>query len=234
MRNPGVMSAPGADWNPLGSSERVAGQGGAGAGAFGGLYRQLQGEVMHFIQDGSGMTAMPSLSAEGRWRAAQNRAVADVAPTAAQQAFVDAMTPLAQDAASQLGVAPEVLVAHAALETGWGQQPIRRTDGSDSHNLFGIKASSGWAGDVVASATTEYEADAPVALQARFRAYSGASQSFQDLAQLLSSQPRYRAALGAGSDALAYGQALQRGGYATDPGYAHKLAQVAAQLKGGR
>lgn len=232
MRNPEILSVPGANWNPIGRDAVMAN---GAPGSFGGLYRQLHGEVMHFIQEGSGTaTEMPSLSAEGQWRASQSAALTGFTPSADQQAFVEAMTPLAEGAASQLGVAPEVLVAHAALETGWGQQPIRRADGSDTHNLFGIKAGGAWAGESATSATTEYVADAPVAQQARFRAYASSAQSFQDLAQMLSSQPRYRAALGTGNDAMAYGQALQRGGYATDPAYAQKLAQVAAHLKGGR
>ncbi|UGA38276.1 hypothetical protein JOS77_31185 [Chromobacterium haemolyticum] len=38
-------------------------------------------------------------------------------------------------------MAPEAVVAHAALESGWGKRAIRHPDGSNSHNLFGIKAS---------------------------------------------------------------------------------------------
>ncbi|XLM22936.1 flagellar assembly peptidoglycan hydrolase FlgJ, partial [Chromobacterium piscinae] len=37
-------------------------------------------------------------------------------------------------------------MAHAALESGWGKRAIRNADGSDSHNLFGIKAGGDWHG----------------------------------------------------------------------------------------
>lgn len=152
------------------------------------------------------------------------------ATPAQQQAFVKEVLPLAREAADRLGVAPEVLTAQAALETGWGRSPIRRSDGSSSHNFFGIKAGSGWSGEVTVATTTEVEAGQAVAQDARFRAYASPAQSFQDLASLIGGSPRYQAALGAGADARAYGQALQRGGYATDPAYADKLANVAALL----
>ena len=42
---------------------------------------------------------------------------------------------------------------------------------------------------------------------------------------------RYSAAKGAGSDAAAFGKALHKGGYATDPDYARKLTAVADSLK---
>jgi len=238
MRSLETFGVPGASWNPVGSQGSIAPQ---GAGGFGALYGQLQSEVRQFIEQGSGAAAGPAaatLSPEGQWQnlqALRQGAGVDTSATPAeQQAFVDTMTPLAQQAADQLGVAPEVLVAHAALESGWGRKPIRRGDGSDSNNLFGIKAGGGWSGEVAQAGTTEFTAGQAHAESASFRAYADPAQSFQDLAQLLGGNARYRAALGTGSDAQAYAQALQRGGYATDPAYADKLAQVArtVQAKG--
>lgn len=201
--------------------------GAAGAvGDFGALYRQLDGEVRRFIEQGG-----PALAP-----APQPRPVpqADAAPLDGdRQAFLQRIAPLAEDAGARLGVAPEVLAAQAALESGWGRQPLRHADGSDSHNLFGIKATGGWRGDVVASATTEIEQGQAQQRTESFRAYAGPGQAFDDLTRLLLNSPRYRAALGTGADAAAYGQALQQGGYATDPAYAAKLARVAAQIKRG-
>jgi flagellar protein FlgJ len=54
---------------------------------------------------------------------------------------------------------------------------------------------------------------------------------------VLRDNPRYAAALGTGGDVRAFADALQRGGYATDPEYANKLVTVAGQLateSGGR
>lgn len=214
---------------PSATAARISSNG-ADAG-FGGLYRQLNREVTRFIEQGSGAA---SLSPEGQWsrqRAqAASGAVTDSVDAIQREAFIGEMLPLARDAAARLGVAPEVLTAQAALETGWGRSPVRRADGSSTHNLFGIKAGTGWAGEVVQAMTTEVEQGQAVARSEAFRGYAGPSQSFDDLARLVSASPRYQAALGAGADAHAYGQALQRGGYATDPAYADKLARVAGQV----
>jgi flagellar protein FlgJ len=70
-----------------------------------------------------------------------------------------------------------------------------------------------------------------VAQTADFRAYASADECMQDYARVLGQNPRYAAALNTGGDAAAFGSALQRGGYATDPDYANKLAGVARQLK---
>jgi flagellar protein FlgJ len=51
-----------------------------------------------------------------------------------------------------------------------------------------------------------------------------------DYVRLLTDNPRYASALNTGSDVRAFGNALQRGGYATDPAYADKLVAVAAKL----
>ncbi|NOT84982.1 MAG: flagellar assembly peptidoglycan hydrolase FlgJ, partial [Methylococcaceae bacterium] len=63
-----------------------------------------------------------------------------------KKAFVEQLLPLAQKAAQELGVEPKVLIAQAALETGWGRSVIKNRDGSSSYNLFNIKAGSAWDG----------------------------------------------------------------------------------------
>jgi flagellar protein FlgJ len=70
----------------------------------------------------------------------------------------------------------------------------------------------------------------PVPQTARFRAYDSAQDSFRDYVALLRDNPRYAAALNTGNDAKAFATALQRGGYATDPGYAQKIAAIAQNL----
>jgi flagellar protein FlgJ len=211
----------------------VAAQGGAG---FGQLYHQLQGEVRQFIEQGGG--ASGGLSPEGlahRLQAAPAAsAPAAMAQDEDQQAWLARIAPLAEQAGRTLGVAPEVLAAQAALETGWGQRPIRQADGSDSHNLFALKATGGWRGEIAEVTTTEYAQGQPEKRREAFRAYAGPAEAFNDFARLLLNSPRYQGALQTGGDALAYGQALQKGGYATDPAYASKLAQAAAQIRGAR
>jgi flagellar protein FlgJ len=118
------------------------------------------------------------------------------------------------------------VLGQAAHESGWGTREIRMADGSSSHNLFGIKAGPGWSGATADVTTTEYVNGEPRKLTARFRAYASYDEAFKDYARLLKDSPRYQAALAGGSDAAAFAQGLQRGGYATDPAYAEKLTRV--------
>lgn len=145
-------------------------------------------------------------------------------PNGAAREFVNRVWPYALEASRATGVPAHFLVAHAALETGWGRSEPRRADGSLSHNLFGIKAGKSWQGAVVEATTTEYVGG--VAQQSRepFRAYASYADSFRDYANLLQ-RPRYAAALGQ-KDGTEFAKQLQQAGYATDPMYAEKLARI--------
>lgn len=141
--------------------------------------------------------------------------------TAAQrQQFTATLAPLLQDAARRLGVSPNVLLAQAALESGWGRS-------MPGNNLFGVKAGAGWTGGTVQAYTHEASVAGEIGQTTRFRAYPSLAAAVADYVQLIARNSRYRAARGAGGDPLAYGQALVAGGYATDPNYASKLAAVA-------
>lgn len=142
------------------------------------------------------------------------------------QAFVQTVWPHAQQAARDLGVRPEVLVAQAALETGWGRSVMQQADGSSSHNLFGIKASHGWDGAQVSVPTLEYSDGVAVRTRASFRAYGSFADSFNDYVDFLKRNPRYRDALAQADDPAAFANALQRAGYATDPAYAQKITGI--------
>lgn len=138
-------------------------------------------------------------------------------------AFVRRMWPHARVAAQRLGVAPEVLIAQAAHETGWGKSVPRFADGRSTHNLFGIKADRSWRGERANNSTLEYVGGAPVRQRDDFRAYRSYADSFNDYAEFLRANPRYSEALGLAGDGPAYLRALQRAGYATDPQYASKI-----------
>lgn len=152
-------------------------------------------------------------------------------PPRTQEQFVQAVLPAARVAAQKLGVDPEVVVAHAALETGWGRSVPTGADGRPSFNLFGIKAGARWDGETSLAATHEFAGGRMQATLASFRAYESPDHSVQDYAGFLQSSPRYSAALNTGSDVGAFARALQQGGYATDPDYVSKLTAVAARLK---
>ncbi len=141
-----------------------------------------------------------------------------------QATFVETLWPHAVDAAARLGVAPHFLIAQAALETGWGRHVLQTDSGLSSHNLFNIKAGSGWRGETVDKVVLEYVAGRPVHGSERFRAYASYAEAFADYARLLTESPRYAGVLG--QDAAGFAHGLQRAGYATDPGYAQKLLRV--------
>ena len=140
------------------------------------------------------------------------------------RSFVDKLWPHAVDAAAELGVAPHVLLAQAALETGWGKHVLKAADGTDSNNLFNIKAGSRWDGRTVAKEVTEYINGKPVKSVETFRAYDTPAEAFADYASLLSTNPRYAGVLN--QDAEGFINGLRRGGFATDPGYGDKLRRI--------
>jgi len=145
--------------------------------------------------------------------------------------FIKKIWPYAQNAARELGVNPRALVAQAILETGWGKHFPRQSKEQNSHNLFGIKAkgtvNTHWNGVQVKASTSEYVKGQYQHESAHFRAYATPEHSFADYVYLLKNSPRYQAALKAGQNIYQFAQALQRGGYATDPHYANKITAIA-------
>ncbi len=139
---------------------------------------------------------------------------------------MDQVLPSIRTAAQALGLDPLVLLAQAALETGWGKRMARTADGNPSLNLFGIKADDTWAGARAASNTVEYSGGVATQRQATFRAYGSIEESVNDFANLLKNSPRYRHVAAAGPDAQAYVAGIGRSGYATDPEYAAKLNDI--------
>lgn len=148
------------------------------------------------------------------------------APGQGPLGFVRRIWPLARAAGAALGVGPAVLVAQAALETGWGRTLARHPDGRSAHNLFGIKAGPGWSGPAVTRPTVEFRGGQAIRAVDRFRAYGSDAESFADYVRLLRSDPRYRAALAGAADPQEFTGALQAAGYATDPHYARKIQEV--------
>ena len=131
----------------------------------------------------------------------------------------------AQRASRTTGVPAELILSQAALETGWGRYSITTQDGSNSHNLFGIKAGSDWQGETTDVRTHEVIDGKRVAITDSFRVYDSYEAAFTDYARLIGDNPRYAGVLTA-PDAGQAAQALQAGGYATDPRYADKLIAV--------
>lgn len=140
--------------------------------------------------------------------------------------FVRQLLPMAERAAESSGINPRVMIAQAALETGWGQHMIKGKADSPSFNLFGIKADQRWSGESVDIATTEFREGVPMNERASFRAYPDYESSFRDYVSFLESNPRYKNVLGAADDPDQFARGLQEAGYATDPNYGEKIRRI--------
>lgn len=149
----------------------------------------------------------------------------DGAPTDHVQAFLDRLSGPARAAGRTTGVPAELILAQAALETGWGRHEIATAEGRNSHNLFGIKAGSGWEGATTEVTTHEYLNGRRTKVTDSFRVYDSFEAAFTDYARLIGDNPRYARVTTAPSAEQA-ARELQAGGYATDPAYADKLIAV--------
>ena len=243
-----ALQAPAAVLPPMGAGATISGTAG-----YTPLGDQVAQEVRRFIAQGGGAMASTAAGPQAQWlawqaaRQLQPPPAADMAAATAtqattatqtsgqplkpeQQAFLTRITPWAQQAADQLGVSLRSILAHAALESGWGQKPVRAADGSDSLNLFGIKAGAAWSGLSVQAMTTEFVDGVAQAQTQGFRQYARLEDTFSDYVNLLAGSTRYRQALHTGDDVQAFASALAAGGYATDPAYADKLVRVSRSI----
>ncbi len=142
--------------------------------------------------------------------------------------FVEALMPAATEAGKRLGQDPRLLIAQAALETGWGKKILPDAEGKSSYNLFNIKADNRWQGDKTLVNAVEFEDQLAVMRRSAFRVYDNLQASFDDYISFLQ-QPRYQQALKA-TDASSFAHGLQQAGYATDPKYADKVLAVFQRL----
>ncbi len=145
--------------------------------------------------------------------------------------FISRLSAPAQQAARESGLPVQLIMAQAALESGWGQREIKTEDGRPSHNLFGIKATGNWKGRTTEITTTEYINGAAQKVKAKFRVYDSYAHALSDYATLLTRNPRYQKVVDAQSPEQG-ARALQAAGYATDPKYAQKLISIIQNVKG--
>ena len=240
------LAATAASAAPLGATRATTAA--TATAGFGSMFSQVQNEVGAFISKGGGSgftaTAGATLSPEGLAYLERSQPASALASINAggavgttgsdgelQQQFLASIKPWTEETGQRLGVAPELVAAHAALESGWGRRPLLKGDGNDTNNLFGIKAGAKWTGEVADNLTTEYTGGAALKKTERFRSYPDQASAFRDYAQVLLDNPRFKGALGTGADAQAFAQGLARGGYATDPAYADKLSRLASRLQ---
>lgn len=124
------------------------------------------------------------------------------------------------------GLFPSVLLAQAALESGYGKSELAHK----FNNLFGIKATPSWTGDRVTMKTREVIDGETVFVDADFRAYPSPADSLKDRNSFLKRNIRYtNAGVFKARTPEEQATALQRAGYATDPGYAAALIRIIRQ-----
>ena len=70
--------------------------------------------------------------------------------------FVEHHSAAAERVAQASGIPASFMLGQAGHETGWGKSEIKGAGGSNSFNLFGIKATKAWTGKVAEITTTEY------------------------------------------------------------------------------
>jgi len=133
--------------------------------------------------------------------------------------FIKLVGPDAMKLQEETGVPAAVVVAQAALETGWGKTMVEA-----GHNLFGIK----WTGrgPYVEVVTHEEDDRGRHKVTARFRAYGSWHESLLDHNRLLRKGSAYKLTRKVLHNPEAVACALQIDGYATDRQYAAKLIAV--------
>lgn len=181
------------------------------------IERQLGRQMGHATGQGSAAPLSSATPASTVGRAAGGTRQAD---------FVNQHAQAAQAVARESGIPASFMIGKAGHETGWGRSEIRHRDGSNSFNLFGIKATGNWRGKVAEITTTEYVDGTPRKVVARFRAYDSYAESFRDYARLIGNSPRYDQVMEQLGSVQGFATSVQRAGYATDPNYAAKLSRA--------
>lgn len=141
----------------------------------------------------------------------------NAAPSASPEAFVASIAPTAKAVAEELGIDPRIVIAQAALETGWGKSV-------KGNNLFGIKSHGKKDGLMVQ--THEVEDGKRIKVRDSFRQYDSYDESIADYGSFIQQNKRYKPMLQAAT-LREQVEALGKSGYATDPEYADKVMAIA-------
>ena len=147
-----------------------------------------------------------------------------------QSHFLSAIKQGAMDGAKE-GVLPSITAAQAILESGWGSSELAK---APNNNLFGIKDSEDWHGEIVTVPTQEYLNGDYITVNAAFRKYASWNDSVVDHAKFFTStewrKNNYRKVVNE-TDYRIAAQELKNAGYATDPNYPGKLIRLIEAYK---
>ena len=147
-----------------------------------------------------------------------------------QRHFLSAIKQGAMDGAKE-GILPSITAAQAILESGWGSSELAKVP---NNNLFGIKDSEDWHGEIVTVPTQEYLNGDYITVNAAFRKYASWNDSVVDHAKFFTStewrKDNYRKVVNE-TDYRIAAQELKNAGYATDPNYPGKLIRLIEAYK---
>lgn len=146
---------------------------------------------------------------------------AQLTASPSKEAFVSNWLDAAKSAGQQLGISPNVILGHWAVETNYGKSLYDNNPGN-------IQAGSNYLGATTVRGDTHADGSA---YQTQFRAYNSQEDFVKDFVALLNN-PRYAAARNTNDDPLAYGGGLRRGGYMEDAAAPGKIAAAANNLSG--
>lgn len=147
----------------------------------------------------------------------------EIVPSETQQAFIDAVAPIAQETYKEYGVFPSITLAQAILESAWGKSGLS----IQANNLFGIKADPSWQGEILELPTQEHVNGGIITIIARWRVYETWQGSIKDHGQFLKENSRYtEAGVFNSKSYIEQANTLQMAGYATDPSYAILLCNL--------
>ncbi|CAK9884677.1 MAG: Peptidoglycan hydrolase FlgJ [Candidatus Erwinia impunctatus] len=127
------------------------------------------------------VNSLPPLMVE-QWvrRAVPRLSLPDASGNSTNSGFIAALLQPAKMASQASGIPHHLILAQAALESGWGQRQIKTADGKPSYNIFGIKAGASWQGKSTTITTTEYENGVAKKVQADFRVYDSYFEALTD------------------------------------------------------
>ena len=138
------------------------------------------------------------------------------------QSFLNTIGPVAQQVAQENGIYASVMIAQAALESGWGNSALS----TQGHNLFGVKWNG--TGNYVTMPTQEYYGGQWHTINAKFQSYNSYYDSLTGYAQLIKNNFPNSTRANAATPQIAAANLKYGvyGSYATDPNYANLLDRM--------
>lgn len=138
------------------------------------------------------------------------------------QSFLNTIGPVAQQVAQENGIYASVMIAQAALESGWGNSALS----TQGHNLFGVKWNG--TGNYITMPTQEYYGGQWHTINAKFQSYNSYYDSLTSYAQLIKNNFPNSTRANAATPQIAAANLKNGvyGSYATDPNYANSLDRM--------